>query len=72
MKTDFNQKYSDFSEDQIRLYIDKSVQKGYDTEIFMDVRLTHYPLRDYCSMWSELQNVVKSYGKIGKRNEKAL
>lgn len=72
MKTDFNKKYSDFSEDQIRLYIDKAVQEGYDTEIFMDVKLTHYPLRDYCSMWSELQNTVKSYGKIGKRNEKAL
>lgn len=72
MKTDFNKKYSDFSEDQISLYIDKAVQEGYDTEIFMDVRLTHYPLRDYCSMWSELQNTVKAYGKIGKRNEKAL
>ena len=72
MKTDFNKKYSDFSEDQIRLYIDKALQEGYDTEIFMDVKLTHYPLRDYCSMWSELQNTVKAYGKIGKRNEKAL
>lgn len=72
MKTDFNKKYSDFSEDQINLYIDKAVQEGYDTEIFMDVRLTHYPLRDYCSMWSELQNTVKAYRKIGKRNEKAL
>ena len=72
MKTDFNKKYSDFSEDQIRLYIDKAVQEGYDTEIFMDVKLTHYPLRDYCSMWSELQNTVKAYGKIGKRHEKAL
>ena len=72
MKTDFNKKYSDFSEDQIRLYIDKAVQEGYDTESFMDVKLTHYPLRDYCSMWSELQNTVKAYGKIGKRNEHAL
>lgn len=72
MKTDFNKKYSEFTEDNINLYIDKAVQEGYDTEIFMDIRLTHYPLRDYCSMWSELQNTVKAYGKIGKRNEKAL
>jgi len=72
MKTDFNKKYSDFKEDEINLYIDKAVQQGYDTEIFMDVMLTHYPLRDYCAMWSELQNAVKSYGKIGKRNEHAL
>jgi hypothetical protein len=72
MKTDFNKKYSDFEDDQINLYIDKAVQEGYDTEIFMDINLTHYPLRDYCSMWSELQNTVKAYGKIGKRNEKAI
>lgn len=72
MKTDFNKRYSTFSEDQVNLYIDKAVQEGYDTEIFMDIRLTHYPLRDYCSLWSELQNVVKSYSKIGKRNEHAI
>lgn len=72
MKSDFNKKYSSFPDDQINLYIDKAVQKGYDTEIFMDVKLTHYPLRDYCSMWNELQNTVKAYGKVGKRNEHAL
>lgn len=72
MRHDFNTKYSSFPDDSINLYIDKAVQPGYDTEIFMDVNLTHYPLRDYCSMWSELQNTVKAYGKIGKRNEKAL
>lgn len=72
MQTDFTKKYSSVESDSIKLYIDKAVQEGYDTEIFMDVNLSHYPLRDYCSMWSELQNVVKSYGKIGKRNEKAL
>jgi hypothetical protein len=72
MKTDFNKKYSNFDNDQINLYIDKSMQQDYDTEIYMDIRLTHYPLRDYCGMWSELQNTVKAYGKIGKRNENAL
>ena len=72
MQTDFSSKYSGMPEDSLKLYIDQAVQEGYDTEIFMDVRLTHYPLRDYCSMWGELQNTVKSYGKIGKRNAHAL
>ena len=72
MQHDFSTKYNPVPEDGIRLYIDKAIQDGYDTEIFMDVNLTHYPLRDYCSMWNELQNTVKQYGKIGKRNEKAL
>ena len=72
MQTDFTKRYSTFDKDSIKLYIDKAVQKGCDTEIFMDVQLTHYPLRDYCSMWNELQNTVSSYGKIGKRNKRAL
>lgn len=72
MQIDFVGKYTDFPKDGIKLYIDKAVQDGYDTEIFMDVNLTHYPLRDYCSMWNELQNTVKQYSKIGKRNSHAL
>ena len=65
-------KYFNYPEDSIRLYIDKAVQEDYDTEIFMDVNLKHYPLRDYKSMWSEMQNIVKDYSKIGKRNSKAI
>ena len=43
-----------------------------DTEIYMDVTLSHYPLRDYKSMWSEMNNIVKDYAKIGKRNKNAI
>lgn len=69
---DFKNRYFTMSDDAIKLYIDKAVQEGYDTEIFMDVNLSHYPLRDYKGMWSEMQSIVKAYGKIGKRNEKAI
>ena len=69
---DFKNRYFDMPEDAIKLYIDKAIQEGYDTEIFMDVNLHHYPLRDYKGMWSEMQSIVKAYGKIGKRNEKAI
>ncbi len=68
----FREKYAEFDDDALRLYIDKSDQEDMDTEIFMDVRLTHYPLRDYKAMWSELQNIVKDYGKQGKRNRNAI
>lgn len=69
---DFKNRYFDMPNDAIKLYIDKAVQEGYDTEIFMDVNLHHYPLRDYKGMWSEMQSIVKAYSKIGKRNEKAI
>lgn len=68
----YPEKYFDYPEDSIRLYIDKAVQEDYDTEIFMDVHLTHYPLRDYKAMWAEMHNVVKDYSKIGKRNSHAI
>ena len=68
----YPEKYFNYPDDAIRLYIDKAVQEDYDTEIFMDVHLTHYPLRDYKSMWSEMHNIVQDYSKIGKRNSHAI
>lgn len=68
----FKEQYFTYDDDAIKLYIDKSEQEEYDTEIFMDVHLTHYPLRDYKGMWSVMNNVVKDYAKLGKRNQNAI
>ena len=69
---EFKRKYFDMPDDAIKLYVDTAIQKGYDTEIFMDVNLRHYPLRDYKDMCAEMHSIVKSYSKIGKRNERAI
>lgn len=69
---DIKSRYFAMPDDAIKLYIDKAVQEEYDTEIFMDVNLHHYPLRDYTNIWSELKEIVKSYSKIGRRNKKAI
>ena len=71
-KYTFPEKYFYYPTDAINLYIDDSSQEEYDTEIFMDVSLKHYPLRDYKAMWSEMNNIVKDYSKIGKRNQHAI
>ena len=71
-KYTFPTKFFECPEDAIKLYIDKAVNPEYDTEIFMDVNLKHYPLRDYKSMWSEMIAIVKEYAKIGARNRKAI
>lgn len=71
-KYTFPEKYFDHSDDAINLYIDKAIDPDMTTEIFMDVNLKHYPLRDYKAMWSEMQNIVKDYAKIGKRNKHAI
>ena len=69
---DFKRSYFEMPDDAIKLYVDKAVQEGYDSEIFMDVNLTHYPLRDYKSMWADMQSIVKSYAKTGQRNSNAI
>ena len=71
-KYTFPDKYFYYPEDAINLYIDKSQQEDFDSEIFMDINLYHYPLRDYKAMWSEMNNIVKDYSKIGKRNSHAI
>ena len=68
----FPEKYAFMPEDAVRLFIDESWQEGYDTEIFMDLNLQHYPLRDWLKMWEEMQNILRSYNKLGMRNSKAI
>ena len=72
MREDFGNQFSTVPEDAINLYVDKSDKPEMDTEIFMDVRLTHYPLRDYCGLWNSLQTTAKSYNSIGRRNDHAI
>ena len=69
---DFKRKYADFDDGAIKLYVDRAVSEEYESEIFMDINLHHYPLRDYKTMWSEMNNIVKTYSKIGHRNQNAI
>lgn len=69
---EFKNRYYPHENSDVKLYIDKAVQEGYDSEIFMDVNLKHYPLRDWAGMWNEMKSIVSSYSKFGKRNEKAV
>lgn len=69
---EFRNRYYPHQDNDVILYIDQAVQEGYDSEIFMDVHLQHYPLRDWTGMWNEMKAIVSSYNKIGKRNENAI
>ena len=68
----FKDRYFPTDDNSIKLYIDKAVQEGFETEIFMDVNLKHYPLRDYAGMWSEMNAIIRQYAKFGRRNENAI
>lgn len=58
----------------VKLYLDDADRtlEGLDKDIFIDVDLKHYPLRDYEGLWSLMKNVVNSYDKLGQRNSKAI
>ena len=66
----FNDKYAEFEEGAVNIYIAESNKTDMDSEIFMDINLKHYPLRDYKALWSEMNEVVKAYGKLNHRNRK--
>lgn len=71
MQESFAGRYATFPHDNIKLYVDKAVQPGMETEIFIDGQMNHVSLRDFSGMLGEFNNTMKQYGKIGKRNEKA-
>lgn len=68
----FMRRYYPLGDQKVKLYIDKTAREGYDTEIFMDISLRHYPLRDWAGMWNEMRMIVNGYAKIGKRNQNAI
>ena len=67
---DFRLKNEMFDKGNIRIYIDKSENPELETEIFIDADYRHLPLRDYENMLGAMNNVVRDYDKIGKRNKK--
>lgn len=68
----YSDKYSSIKDNDIKLYIDKSSRKELEEEIFVDINLKHYPLRDYNGMFQELREVIKDYDKVGKRASYAI
>ena len=67
---DFNRNNASVAGGSLRLFIDRAVTEGLDTEIFIDARYDHLPLRDFNSLIETLRNVVRDYNKIGHRNHK--
>lgn len=66
----FDQRYQHFENGSIKLYIDTSQKQDLESEIYMDIKLNHYPLRDYKGLWAEMHNIVKDYAKLNGRNHK--
>lgn len=64
---DFNGKHCGMESQSMRLYIDAAHTEGLETEIFIDAKLKHYPLRDYNDLMNTLNSVVREYDRVGLR-----
>lgn len=67
---DFERKNEMAGKGSIHIYIDESDNPACQTEIFIDAEYKHLPLRDYENMLGVMNNVIREYDKIGKRNKK--
>lgn len=66
----FEERYTKFEPGSIVLNIGKSKKANLDSEIFVDINLENYPLRDFAGILNEMQNILKTYGKLNHRNKK--
>ena len=66
----FESRYSDFEAGSIRLFTDVSPREDLDREIFADIHLEHFPVRQFNSMMNDLHNVLCAYEKLNHRNHK--
>jgi uncharacterized protein len=64
------ERYKEFTDGELELFIRDSDKEDYETEIFLDINLKGYPLRDFKNIYSEMSNIVTDYGKLNKRNKK--
>ena len=69
---EFPKRYFSYPEDAIKLYVDKSEREDGDYEIFMDISLTHYPLRDYTNMWNDMKSITKEYDKNKEKKQEPI
>lgn len=68
--TTFRDRYSFINDSDIVLYLDDSNKENFDREIYADINLTHYPVREFNSILNELTNIIGTYDKLNGRNKK--
>ena len=66
----FADRYTEFEQGSIVLYTDDSTKEDMDKEIFVDIDLKHYPVRELNSILNEFTNITRQYGKLNHRNKK--
>lgn len=63
-------RYKSITGDNLELYIKSSEKENMNSEIYMNINIKDYPLRDFKNIYSEMNNIVKDYEKLNHRNNK--
>lgn len=66
----FESRYTILENGSIVLYTDESPREDLDREIFADIQLKKYPVREFNSVINDLTNVIGTYEKLNHRNHK--
>lgn len=66
----FKDKYTAFENGSMVLYTAESPHKNSDTEIFADIHIDKYPIREFNSVLNELTNITRTYEELNHRNRK--
>lgn len=59
-------------EKAVKFFVEETDREGFDKELFVDVSLQRYPLRDFTGLLQELTAIVRNSDKLGRRNEHAI
>jgi len=67
----FREQVAQYPDDAFRIYPDVSEKPEMDTEMYVDIKLKHYPLRDLNVLSQDVSAIIRDYDKIGHRNANA-
>ncbi len=66
----FEDRYTKFDFGNLTLFTDKSNREDLDSEIFANIHLDRYPIREFNSIMNELTSIISAYEKLNGRNRK--
>lgn len=64
------ERYKKLNDSEFHMYIDKSNKVNMDNEIFVDMDIKHYPIRDFKNFTNEILETIKDFDKLNHRNNK--
>lgn len=66
----FEGRYTAFDKGSLVLFTAESQRTGLEREVFANIRLEKYPVREFNSIMNELTSIISAYEKLNGRNRK--